>query len=279
MALKKNDIQPVRQRKYLAKDFDGLRAQILDYVQTYYPNKLADFSESSMGGLFLDMAAYVGDNMSFYLDHQFGETNYETTVEIKNIEKHLRTAGVPITGAAPAVVPVTIYIEVPANFEGTGPRQDCLPIIKKGSIFSTGDVDFILLEDVDFSKRKSDNNLYASQKVGAKSSTNKITSYLLSYSGLCISGDEYTESFVIGSTFTPFRQITLSNQNVTEIINFDPRVKADKIIVDSYEHGIQIQCDITYVPYDISEYLQLRFDNRAGYLLPTINDYTEQRNY
>ena len=68
-------------------------------------------------------------------------------------------------------------------------------------------------------------------------------------------------------------------ENVTEIINFDPRVKADKIIVDSYEHGIQIQCDITYVPYDISEYLQLRFDNRAGYLLPTINDYTEQRNY
>jgi phage baseplate assembly protein W len=68
-------------------------------------------------------------------------------------------------------------------------------------------------------------------------------------------------------------------EDVTEIINYDPRVNADKIIVDSYEHGIQITCNITYVPYDVSEYLQLRFDNRAGYLIPTTNDYSEQRSY
>jgi phage baseplate assembly protein W len=68
-------------------------------------------------------------------------------------------------------------------------------------------------------------------------------------------------------------------ENVTEIINFDPRVTAKKIIVDSYDHGVQIQCDITYLAYDISEYLQLRFDNRAGYLIPSSRDYTDQRSY
>lgn len=58
-------------------------------------------------------------------------------------------------------------------------------------------------------------------------------------------------------------------KNVSDIINFDPRVSADKIIVDQYEYGIQIECNILYKPYNLSEYMQLRFDNRAGFLIPT----------
>jgi phage baseplate assembly protein W len=49
-------------------------------------------------------------------------------------------------------------------------------------------------------------------------------------------------------------------KNVTEVVNYDPRVTVDKIIVDSYESGIQIQCELTYLDYSISEYLQFRFD-------------------
>lgn len=48
--------------------------------------------------------------------------------------------------------------------------------------------------------------------------------------------------------------------NVESIINYDPRVNADQVIVTSYESGIQIECIITYLPYNISETLQLRFD-------------------
>ena len=58
-------------------------------------------------------------------------------------------------------------------------------------------------------------------------------------------------------------------KNVTEIINFDPRVSVDKIIVDQYEHGIQIEANLTYKPYNLTEFLQLRFDNRAGFIAPT----------
>ena len=42
---------------------------------------MQDFSETSLGGLFLDMAAFVGDTMSFYLDHQFNELNPTTATE------------------------------------------------------------------------------------------------------------------------------------------------------------------------------------------------------
>lgn len=56
-------------------------------------------------------------------------------------------------------------------------------------------------------------------------------------------------------------------QNVTDIINYDPRVKAENVTVSSYESGIQIECQLTYLTYNISEALQLRFDQANGLLL------------
>lgn len=49
-------------------------------------------------------------------------------------------------------------------------------------------------------------------------------------------------------------------QNVTQIINYDPRVRVQNIIVSEYESGIQIECDLTYLPYSISEQLRFKFD-------------------
>lgn len=52
--------------------------------------------------------------------------------------------------------------------------------------------------------------------------------------------------------------------DVETIINYDPRVKADQIIVTAYETGIQIECSLVYFPYNIQESLQFRFDQAAG---------------
>lgn len=53
-------------------------------------------------------------------------------------------------------------------------------------------------------------------------------------------------------------------QNVTEIVNYDPRVSVDSVVVDTFESGIQIDCSLTYLPYNISETMRLRFDQSAG---------------
>lgn len=52
--------------------------------------------------------------------------------------------------------------------------------------------------------------------------------------------------------------------NVQRIINYDPRVQAEQITVDTYESGIQIECRLVYLPYNISEQLRLTFDENAG---------------
>lgn len=53
-------------------------------------------------------------------------------------------------------------------------------------------------------------------------------------------------------------------QNVTDIVNYDPRIQVVSVTVDSYESGIQVECDLFYLPYSIQEKLQFKFDQDNG---------------
>lgn len=69
--------------------------------------------------------------------------------------------------------------------------------------------------------------------------------------------------------FEPLTDVTRNAiiQDVSNIINFDPRVKVNQINVDSYENGIQVSCELVYLPYSIIEKLQFNFDEAAGFYL------------
>ena len=221
----KSQIKQVRQRRYLSRDFDSFRATLLDYARQYYPNQIQDFSESSVGGLFLDMAAYVGDNMSFYLDYLYNELNYDTAVEPASLERSLTNAGVQINGSSPAAVRVTAYIEVPVFSPGDdGPDVSLLPIIKRGTVFSSiSGIYFNLIEDIEFAVDEADDGNYTlnknvDKKIGAVRADGSVITYILSLDGLCVSGSETSESFKFGA-FVPFKKISLAQQNVSEIIS------------------------------------------------------------
>lgn len=249
MALNRDDLKQIRQRRYIAKDFDGFRALLLEYARLYYPDRIRDFSEASVGGLFLDFASYVGDVMSFYLDHQFSELNPETAVENVNIERMLRTTGVPIVGASPALVLATVFVQVPAEtvHNVVGPMEDAIPIVQAGSIFTADNgTNFILLSDIDFTKRRSDGSRVAEVKVGQKTPTGVPLTYILAAGGgrdgpadgLSVSGAETTENITIGSGFIPFRRITLSNPNVSEIVSVNDSYGNVYYKVSSLTHDV-----------------------------------------
>lgn len=221
---KKEIIKAIRQRKYLNKDFDGFRADLLEYARTHFPNNIRDFSEASLGGMLLEFAAYVGDVDSFYLDHQFHELDIETAVESKNIQAHLRNAGVDIVGASPAVVEQTFFIEVPAVGNPPVPSRAALPVIQAGTTVAGNEgVQFELVEDIDFRDTDGNGDLEARIAIGRTNANNVPTTFILSNDpadnkGTCISGFRAIESFSVGP-FEPFKTFTLSKENVTEIIS------------------------------------------------------------
>jgi phage baseplate assembly protein W len=56
-------------------------------------------------------------------------------------------------------------------------------------------------------------------------------------------------------------------ENVNQIINYDPRISADQVVVTAYETGIQIRCVLKYKPYNLQQQLELRFDQSSGLLI------------
>ena len=54
--------------------------------------------------------------------------------------------------------------------------------------------------------------------------------------------------------------------NVTEIVNYDPRINVEDIVVDTYEQGIIVECTLTFLPYSITEQLRFKFDQANGLL-------------
>lgn len=250
----KEALKTIRQRNYLARDFDGFRRVLLEYARQYYPDRIKDFSEASLGGLFLDMAAYVGDNLSFYLDHLYGELNPDTAVETKNIEQALRNAGVKIVGAAPALVAVDFYIEVPVS-DDLSPDPTLLPTIQAGTVVKADNsTSFILIEDVDFWQINPETSaVELNSSVEASNGrriNNNIVTKILKKSGLCSSGIQTSETFQIGS-FSPFRKLTLTNPNVTSIISVSDSNGNIYYEVDNLTHDVVYQNTVNVTQRDV----------------------------
>jgi hypothetical protein len=210
------DTKNVRQRSYLNRDFDSLRRSMVKYARDYYGGGVQDFSEVSLQGVLVDMAAAVGDNLSFYLDHQFTELDADTAVELVNVERMLNLAGVPIAGAAAATVRARLTVEVPAEFSPSQgawvPAPSALPLVQEGSVFSAAnDTVFTLVADADFRLET------AEKKIGQVQAGSPRT-FFVTLPVVLVSGGVTTESFPLPASFSPFRKITLSQRDVSEII-------------------------------------------------------------
>jgi len=224
MGTKKNQVQSVRknQRSYLNKDFDAFRAEMVQYGQIYFSEKINDFSANGLAGMFIEMAAMVGDNLSFYLDHQFNELDVFTAVENKNIERLVRSAGVKIRGASPATVNVDFYIEAQSVLKNNDyvPDINSLPIIRAGTLLAaTSGVKFELVDDLNFAETNAVGKITASYVTMKTDSNGNPTSFSVKLTGFCSSGIISSEKFTIPDKFTPFRTIKLSSTNVSEVIS------------------------------------------------------------
>ncbi len=218
----KKQLKKELQRNYLAKDFTGFRSDLLSHARVYFPDKIKDFTEASLGGMLLDMAAFVGDSMSFYLDHQFNELNWSTAIEAKNVKKHLRNAGVKVRGAAPSIAEVRFYFEIPAKLSGTeyGPDSSLLPKVGRGTkLASAKGVPFSLIDDLDFTEKDLLGNYLYDAILVEVDDAGDPSSYVVSMIGICLSGEEKTESIKIPNLHKPFRALTLAAENITDIIS------------------------------------------------------------
>lgn len=217
----KKEVKKFKDVNYTNKDFESLRADLRRFAGVHFPGVIVDTSDASLTGLLIDLVAYVGDSMSYYLDHQFNENSLERAVEIENVQRFIREAGVEIRGASPSIAPVKISVIIPAT-SVTGehlPNRSYLPTIKKESIFnSIPGINFYLLDDVDFTEVDPEGELKAEVEVN-QSAGGRPTNFIVTKTGFVTSAETKEDKFVIENSFRPFRKITLSNQDIHEIVS------------------------------------------------------------
>lgn len=199
--------------KYTSREFDTIKSDLIDYAKRYYPDTYKDFNEASFGSLMLDAVSYIGDVLSFYLDYQANESFLQTSLEFSNILKHGKQMGYKFSASPASHGIVSLYILVPANSTGLGPDASYIPVLKKGSTFSSeSGANFSLTEDVDFAKTENE------VRVAREDASGNPTYYAIKTKGKVISGNLQSETIPVGS-FQKFLRVELSNFDITEVIS------------------------------------------------------------
>ena len=144
--------RPVQDKdiRYLNKDFTSFKSQLETFAQVYFPNTFNDFSDAQPGQVFVEMAAYVGDVLSFYLDTQLKEHFLTTAQETENIYEASYLLGYTPKISLPSTAMLDLYQLLPAVGVSYTPDYDYTLVLEKGSAFGSGDISFNLTDDVDF---------------------------------------------------------------------------------------------------------------------------------
>jgi len=105
--------------KYLNKEFGSFREDLVNFAKTYFPNTYNDFSPESTGMMFIEMAAYVGDVLSYYTDYQMKEQMLTQASERENVMILAQSFGYTPTVTAPSSATLNVYMVVPRVLSGS----------------------------------------------------------------------------------------------------------------------------------------------------------------
>jgi len=210
---------------YLNKDFNALKQSLVNYAQAYFPNTYKDFNETSPGMMLIEMSAYVGDVLSFYIDQQYKELLLPLAEERRNIINMAKMLGYKVKPIVPSFVELSFTSEV--NALSTNRAQ---VDYSNASVFQEGikvqssansNLYFETLDVVDFRVTSSLNNGEASDTSSPiiDTATDGLTTdYTLTRKVRAVSGETKTKTFTITSP-QKFRRITLPETNVIDIIS------------------------------------------------------------
>jgi len=206
---------------YLGKDFSQFKQGLIDFTKQYFPTSYTDFTDAAPGMIFLELAAYVGDVLSYYADNNLKESMLEQATERSNIYDIAKSLGYSPNNVVPAYVTLDVFQLVPSKGTGAAvaPDYDYALSIKSGMRVkqSTGNAVFRTLDSIEFNFSSSANptevTIYETD-----AATNLPTYYLLKKQVRAVSGNVKTATFTF-NTPVAYDKIVLPDTNVIEIIS------------------------------------------------------------
>jgi len=215
-----NTNQQNRDIKYVNRDFASLRNALIEYSKTYFPNTYSDFSENSPGMLFMEMASYVGDVLSFYQDNQIQENFIQYARQTNNLYLLAYMLGYTPKVTGVATVDVDFYQQVPAKLSGgkNVPDYDyALEVRANTQVASTlvNNTNFVVQDSIDFSFSSS---LDPTEVSVYQISGDQPEYFLLKKTRKAISSTINTTTFTFGAV-EKFPTVNISDTNIVGILD------------------------------------------------------------
>jgi len=142
-----------RDIKYINKEFGDFKTQLTEFAKNYFPDTYNDFSPSSPGTMFIEMAAYVGDVLAFYQDTQLQETFTQYAKDPANLYAIAYMMGYRPKISTVSEVELEVSQLVSATGTGYSPNWDQAIVLGANTVVtatSTGNPKFLITDPVDF---------------------------------------------------------------------------------------------------------------------------------
>ena len=209
-----------RNIRYLDRDFNSFRSSLIEFAKTYFPDTHTDFSPSSPGMMFMEMASYVGDVLSFYQDNQIQETFTQYAKQTPNLYQLAYMIGYKpkVTGAA--VADLEIFQTVPSVGSSGNESPDysyALTIPNNTLVSSTqeGNSSFLIEDFCDFAASSSVDPTEVSVFSVDNDSPQR---FLLKKTRPAISAQTSSIQFSFGS-YEKFPTVTIEDSNIIQILS------------------------------------------------------------
>jgi len=255
-----------RDIKYLNKDFAQFRKNLIEYSKTYFPKTYSDFNESSPGMMFIEMASYLGDILSYYIDDSLKESMMLYAEDKQNVIALSKYLGYKPKVTSPAIVKLSVYQLVPATGIGSDvrPDGDYYLRIKQGMVVESSKTNtkFRTTEILDFND-ENDREISVYQR---NQSTNEPTQYLIKKYVQAISAELKTLTYDFGSTPVDFQKIQIADKNVIDVYDvrdssgnkwYEVPYLAQEMVYIDYPTSEQTDKDLAQFKDSVSSVLKL----------------------
>ena len=204
---------------YTSKDFSTIKADLIEYTKSYFPDTYKDFNETSPGMMLIELSSYVGDVLSYYIDYNYKENLITTATEKRNVRRLSEFLGYKVPNKTPSVVRLKVTTTINAD-ETTGlPLYGTAPSSIDSGLQIASSVDsqifFETTGEIDFTSSGSGDPAISAPILD---SNGEAESYTLTRFVRAVSGQTKTKSFTITSP-AKFLELDLGEDDVIEVLS------------------------------------------------------------
>lgn len=210
---------------YTSRTYDDYKKSIRRIIAQYYPDVFERLDDAALGQWLVDILADMGDNLNYHIDRVYQETSINSASQLSSLQNIARSNGLHITGKKCALCEIELSCVVPFKSLSTNDANstrfldtDYCPIVRKGSMFSSGTVTFELMNDLNFAEQFNSDGMSDRKIVPIRDSNGNIINYRVTKLAVVqASQSKIYKKVITSADIKPFMEFTIQDSNIVGI--------------------------------------------------------------